>query len=126
MKHLAILLAAALAASPALSQQAAPPPPPPPPEGEVQEGLNLLEQGARRLFEGLIGEVAPQLDLMQREMDRMAGELGPVLRDLVGMIDDLRNYEAPVRLPNGDIILRRKPGAPLPPDLRDKGAEIEI
>ena len=124
MKHLAILLAAALAASPALSQQAAPPPPPP--EGEVQEGLNLLEQGARRLFEGLIGEVAPQLDLMQREMERMAGELGPVLRDLVGMIDDLRNYEAPVRLPNGDIILRRKPGAPLPPDLRDEGAEIEI
>lgn len=92
----------------------------------MQEGLNLLEQGARRLFEGLIGEVAPQLDLMQREMERMAGELGPVLRDLVGMIDDLRNYEAPVRLPNGDIILRRKPGAPLPPDLRDEGAEIEI
>ena len=43
----------------------------------------------------------------------MAG-LEPHLAELADMIGDLGNYQAPERLPNGDIILRRKiPQAPI-------------
>lgn len=113
MRYLAILLALTLTATAAPAQEA--------PEEE-----GFLEQGVRRLFEGLMQDIAPELDQLQSDLDRAAEELGPVLRDLVGLIDDLRNYEAPRRLPNGDILIPRKPDAPLPPDLRDEGAEIEI
>ena len=30
----------------------------------------------------------------------------------------LRNYDAPIRLPNGDILIPRRPGAPPPPEMR--------
>lgn len=39
-------------------------------------------------------------------------EMSPMLESLREKIDDLSNYEAPEVLPNGDIIIRRKPDAP--------------
>ncbi len=63
----------------------------------------------------------------------------PALRDLAGRFSQLQGYYPPEILPNGDILLRRRPsGAPLPdwPFLPgpgpggqedpDPGAEIEI
>lgn len=37
------------------------------------------------------------------------------------MVGDIRNYEAPVKLPNGDILIRRRP-EPLP----ETETEIEL
>ena len=41
-------------------------------------------------------------------------ELTPMLESLRDKIDDLSNYEKPEVLPNGDIIIRRKPDKPTP------------
>jgi hypothetical protein len=39
------------------------------------------------------------------------------------MIGDLRNYHPPEKLPNGDIIIRRKTPAEI---LTDRGEDIEL
>jgi hypothetical protein len=82
---------------------------PPAAEGEMGEGLDLMGKGAQMLLRGLLSQMQPALD----EMGLALAEIEPVLRDLVQMIGDIRNYHAPEMLPNGDIILRRK--VPLAP-----------
>ena len=47
--------------------------------------------------------------------------LEPMVRDLGRMIGDVSNYLPPEQLANGDIIIRRKPGAPPPPNLAPDG-----
>ena len=59
-------------------------------DGQLREGVDLLQQGTRLLLEGLIKE------------------LGPALQDLENMVVDLNKYNTPEILPNGDIIIRRK------------------
>jgi len=77
------------------------------PEGEMREGIDLLQQGTRLLLEGLMSE------------------LGPALQDLEDMVLDLNRYYPPEILPNGDIIIRRKPDpAPRQPPI--DGGEIEL
>ena len=87
---------------------------------ETEDGLSLMERGAKLLLRGLREEMEPAIeDLkgMGEEMsDTMAqwgAQMGPALADLMTRIDDIRNYEAPEILPNGDIIIRRKPDAPV-------------
>lgn len=91
---------------------------PPDSESKTQEGMDLLGEGARLLFEGLSEGIRPQLEEMAREMEpalrNMMETMGPALSDLAEMIGDLNAYHPPERLPNGDIILRRK--TPPPPD----------
>jgi hypothetical protein len=96
------------------------------PSGEVEQGFSLLEEGAKLLFRGLVDQMGPALEDMQEGLENFSEEARPALEALWGMIDDIRNYDAPERLPNGDIIIRRKPDAPLPPDLRDEKSEIEL
>ena len=45
--------------------------------------------------------------------------------EIMAMIDDLANYHAPERLPNGDIILRRKTPAELKLEALD-GPQTEL
>lgn len=104
----ALLLLLCLSQGPLQAQtiQEAPPP---------EEGLNLMEEGAKLLFRGLMSEMEPALDEMGRALEDIEPalrQMGPVLRDLVAMMGDIENYEAPMRMPNGDILIRRKPGAP--------------
>lgn len=121
MRRLTLALCLALAAGPLAAQTGAPEDAPRD-GGDLREGADLLEEGARRLLRGLLSEMEPALD----EMGRAFTEMRPVLEDLAGMIGDIRNYHAPEKLPNGDIILRRKvPEPDLPPDLPE-GEEIEI
>lgn len=105
-----VLLAAllALAAAPAPAEEPAPP----------AEGFSLMEEGARMLLRGLMDEAEPALD----DMARALRDLGPNLRELLAIVDDIGNYHAPELLENGDIILRRKtPALPLP-----TGPETEL
>ena len=78
-------------------------------QGDMSEGLSLLEEGTRLFLKGLMAEMEP------------------ALRDLERVIEGLDAYEAPEVLPNGDIIIRRK--RPLEPD-RDievgPGGEVEL
>ena len=78
-----------------------------------EEGLSLMERGMRQLFDGLIQEMEPALGEMAEAMK----ELEPMARKLAELIGDVRYYEQPERLDNGDIIIRRKADAPPPPKL---------
>lgn len=97
---------------------------PAPPAAE-ERGADLVEQGMKLLLRGILDEMGTSLDEMQQGLSEAAKEIGPALRDLLALIDDVQNYEAPERLPNGDVILRRKPGAPPPPDLPQAPAAPE-
>jgi hypothetical protein len=126
------LVVAILAAHPALAQDSATGP-----EADA-DGLNLMQEGARLLFEGLMDEVEPtlrELEGMTEEMatqlepalEFLSTEIGPALIALVARIDDLRHYETPEFLGNGDIVIRRRPDAPpftppTPEEMAEEGA----
>jgi len=103
--------------------------------GDVDRGFSLLQEGAQSLFRGLMGEMKPQLDEMQKGLGEAAAQLGPKLRQFLALVDDMSNYGAPERLPNGDIIIRRKvplepaPEGPQDPDVptpQEEGGEIDL
>ena len=119
MRVLAVL--AVLAGLGAASAEEAPAPlPAPAPEAPIDEGFSLLEEGAKLILRGLFDEMGPALEEAQKGLAEAGERLGPALAQLGALIDDVQNYEAPERLPNGDIVIRRKPGAPAPPPLPER------
>ncbi len=123
MKHLVLMTAVALSvATPSLADGAETPP--------VDDGFSLMERGAQLLFEGLLKEMEPAMEDLKSFADEIepglrqfVQEMGPAMAELIDKIDDFSNYEQPEFLPNGDIIIRRKPEAePFDPN-KD---EIEI
>jgi len=94
------------------------------------EGFSLMEEGAKLLFRGLMSEMEPTLNDMQeawKDMEPALREFGPKFRQLVAMIDDFKNYDAPEILPNGDIIIRRNaPLLPKPDILPGPNGEIDL
>ena len=98
---LAGILASALLAAPAVAQDVAPDLP-------EEETPGLMQRGAEMFLRGLMNEMGPSL----REMESALKDVQPEIRKLLALVDDLRNYQAPERLPNGDILIRRKPDAP--------------
>ena len=125
-----LALALILTATPALAQEATPTPAP---QAE-EDGFSLMEEGAKLLFRGLMSEMQPAIDEMGQAMEEMGPaleglgeEIGPKIRQLIAMIDDFKNYDAPVMLPNGDILIRRN--APLVPQAEPTpgpNGEIEL
>lgn len=121
----ALSLSASLSALPraAVAQDDAPWTPPPaepeiqdqPPADAPQDGFSLIERGAGMLLREMLSEVEPELNQMGRDFSDSVRQFAPVMKDLAAQVDDLRNYEPPERLANGDILIRRKPGAPPPP-----------
>lgn len=111
----AALLALMLAAVPAGAED---------PPASAEEGFNLLEEGAKIILRSLIDEMEPALKEMQEGLGAAMDEMGPVLRELAEMIGDIRNYEPPEKLPNGDIIIRRK--TPVGPAMPGPNGEIDI
>ena len=122
-----LIFALALISGPAFAQDTSPAPTEP-----EDEGFSLMEEGAKLVLRGLMSEMEPALDEMGKALQDMGPaleglgeEVGPKLRQLIAMIDDFRNYDAPVMLPNGDILIRRN--APLiKPDLPAPGPNGEI
>jgi hypothetical protein len=71
-------------------------------------------------MEGIMKEMAPAIDGLEDLADQMgpalrsfAKEMGPKLGEILDEVEDWSVYEAPEILPNGDIIIRRKPEPPL-------------
>ncbi|MGZ2258679.1 hypothetical protein [Roseobacter sp. A03A-229] len=81
---------------------------------EEADPPSMMERGAQQFLEGLLLEMEPAFESMRGFMDHM----GPALADLMGQIEDWSAYEAPEMLPNGDIIIRRKPDEPDAPELQ--------
>ena len=109
-------LSLALLAAPPLTAQETPSSP--------EEGLGLVERGMRLLFDNFLQEMEPALGDMAEAMK----DLEPMVRQLADLIGDVRHYEPPERLENGDIIIRRKADAPPPPRLPvpDKNPQIDV
>jgi hypothetical protein len=87
-----------------------------PASAEDEGNKSLMEQGAELFFEGLRQEMEPALDellgLAEQfgpAMQSFIAEMGPALAELADEIEDWSAYEAPEILPNGDIIIRKKP-----------------
>ena len=96
-----------------------------PPDSEMDQGMSLLQQGAELFLRGLMTEVQPQMQDMQKGLDDLGAKMGsaldqaqPWISALSSMVDDFGYYDPPERLPNGDIIIRRKSDAP-PVQLED-------
>jgi hypothetical protein len=106
-----VALALYLLAAPVLAQET---PPAAPPQAEEEDGFSLVEEGAKLVLRGLMTEMEPAFDEMEKalsevgpKLEDLGAEIGPRVRQLIALIDDFKNYEAPVMLPNGDILIRR-------------------
>lgn len=111
MKQIAPLLLVALMAGPVAAQDVAP--------DDKSEGLSLIERGAEIFLRGLMKDLEPTFEDFRTmaeefgpQMQALLLEMGPKLEALANQIDDIRNYDSPELLPNGDIIIRRKTDAP--------------
>lgn len=96
------------------------------PAEEVGKGFSLMEEGAKLLFKGLMSEMEPALDEMGQALSGLEPalkDLQPKMLELLAIVDDLTNYQPPERLENGDILIRRKPGAPAAPPLPKSAPE---
>tara|TARA_R110002049_G_scaffold10127_6_gene50557 strand:- start:27271 stop:27669 length:399 start_codon:yes stop_codon:yes gene_type:complete len=87
-----------------------------------ERGLSLMERGAQLFMEGILKEMEPAIDGVESFADQMgpalrnfATEMGPKLTELFNQVEDWSAYDAPEMLPNGDIIIRRKPDHPMVP-----------
>ncbi|MDP3197795.1 hypothetical protein [Tabrizicola sp.] len=105
-----LALALILAAAPALAQEADTTPAP----LADEDGFSLMEEGMKLLFRGLMTEAQPALDEMSQALEEMkpaldalGKEIGPKITELFAIVDDFTNYDMPVILPNGDILIRR-------------------
>ena len=96
----ALTIAAALAASPAMAEDGK----------SIPEVLQDLEREADILGEEARTAIEMLIPMIESMMERL-----PLL------IDSLPEYEAPVILPNGDILIRRKRDLPTVP--KDKPGE---
>ncbi|MCZ0961112.1 hypothetical protein [Paracoccus benzoatiresistens] len=86
-------------------------------QSQTEEGLGLVERGLGIIAENLWNELGPDLNRLGQDMGGALADLAPMLDDLAVLVDDLGNYEAPERLENGDVLIRRKADAPPPPAL---------
>ncbi|MTH78873.1 hypothetical protein [Paracoccus aestuariivivens] len=90
----------------------------PPPSDEPQSNLESdIESGIQGFMEKLLNEVQPHLDQLGRDLNDTVNSFSPVLDQLGGLMDDVGNYQAPERLANGDVLIRRRPDAPPPPPI---------
>lgn len=81
-----------------------------------EEGGGLLEG----LLNDFVTRAQPHLEGLARDMGGLMEDYRPVFEELSKVMDDIGNYQMPPeRLPNGDILIRRKPDAPAPPPLGD-------
>lgn len=88
------------------------------------EDTDPLGQGLDGLMDNLMRELAPELNNLGERMSGALSGMAPVLQDLAVLGEDLGNYQTPERLENGDILIRRKAGAPPPPPIGDNLREF--
>jgi hypothetical protein len=95
-----------------------------PPKAEQPESGNSVESGIEQFLNRLLGEAQPHLDRLGRDLGETLGSVGPVFQDIGKLMDDVGNYQAPERLENGDILIRRRADAPPPPPVGDTLREM--
>ncbi|KRW93298.1 hypothetical protein [Paracoccus sp. MKU1] len=91
----------------------------PPPDGQAAPEADMLERGLENFMRNLLERAEPHLDRLGRDLGDTLGAVAPVFEDIGKLMDDVRNYQAPERLENGDILIRRRADAPPPPPVGD-------
>lgn len=117
-------LAYALTSSPATAQDEGITPSDPPAgseDGGIEEGMDLLGEGMNLFLRGLMEEIQPEIERLTPELRRFATEMGPMIESLSSLVDEIDLYHLPERLPNGDIIIRRKS-----PEEQERDADPEV
>lgn len=105
-----LVLVAGLASFPALAEEA------------DEDSKSLMSRGFEMFMDGLRQEMAPAMDDL-KDMAEQVGpsmrsflqEMGPALAGMMDQVKDWTRYYPPEMLPNGDIILRRRPDPEAPP-----------
>ncbi len=103
-------------------------------------GRSQMEKGAQLFLEGMMEEMAPALEgfaglaeKLRPALRDFAKQMGPALGDILDKVESWDAYEPPKILPNGDIIIKRKPKSE--PDVQpdqppviflDENPQIEI
>lgn len=89
---------------------------------EEEAGKSLMQQGAEMFLKGLTQQMEPALEDLQDmtqdfgpQLHEFFTQMGPALGGLLEDVEDWSLYELPEVLPNGDIIIRKKP-EPKAPD----------
>lgn len=123
---LAVLAVSTALILPALAQEWQMPRDSDPPPGNsrgVEEPLGDLGDELGNEIDGamndLFSRLQPHLNALGDELANSMDEFAPALGEISGMIDDIRNYERPERLENGDILIRRRADAPPPPPMEE-------
>ncbi|MFA3918095.1 hypothetical protein [Ruegeria hyattellae] len=106
-----------------------------PVSAQEDEGRSLMDLGAELFLDGLRQEMEPTLQSLLGLADDLGPsmlsffeEMGPAFADMAQEVNDWSVYEAPEILPNGDIIIRRKP-EPKPktePEIPEQAAEPNL
>lgn len=115
---IALLLCLSVSAAPLAAQ-----------ERDPEQGRSLMERGIELFLKGLNDEVSPAMRSLRSlteefgpAMQSFLSEMGPAFKDLLGQVKDWSAYEKPEILPNGDIIIRRKPDTPKLPEKPERSA----
>ena len=112
----ALILAAALSLPVVvIAQQWTPPGADQDPMPNEDSGGSVFERGMESFMQNMLKEAEPHLDRLGRDLGDTVNSLRPVLGDIGKLMDDVKNYQAPERLENGDILIRRRADAPPPP-----------
>ncbi|SFA60044.1 hypothetical protein SAMN04487972_12623 [Paracoccus halophilus] len=124
----ALILFLALAAPASGLAQGWTPPAAEDPAPESSEGGDgngaLFERGLESFMQNMLKEAEPHLERLGRDLGDTMLSLRPVFQDLGKLMDDVQNYQAPERLENGDILIRRRADAPPPPPVGDALREM--
>ena len=76
-----------------------------------------LGRGLESMMNDMFQKAQPHLEGLANDLRGTLEDYRPALETMAALMDDIRNYERPERLPNGDILVRRRAGAPPPPPL---------
>ncbi len=88
-------------------------------EDDKPSGLSLMGRGAKDFFDGMKQEMAPAIEGLSDLGSKVSpalrdftAQMGPAFTELLNDVDDWSVYEPPQKMPNGDILIRRKPEKP--------------
>ena len=77
-------------------------------EDDKPSGLSLMKQEMAPAIEGL-SDLGSKVSPALRDF---TAQMGPAFTELLNDVDDWSVYEPPQKMPNGDILIRRKPEKP--------------
>jgi hypothetical protein len=95
------------------------------PDAQQGDGFDMIQRGLGSLLDDFIAKVEPDLNRLGEDMSGALSDMAPVLQDLGTLVDDIQNYQAPERLENGDILIRRRSDAPPPPPIGEHLRDLD-